>query len=78
MEMLPKEKIDRINELSRKAREGKLTEEEAKERTLLRKEYLEAFRKHFRNVIENVQIFDIEGNDVTPEKIKQLRRNKLN
>ncbi|MFC5541134.1 MAG: DUF896 domain-containing protein [Bacilli bacterium] len=76
--MLPKEKIDRINELTRKAREGKLTEEEAKERTLLRKEYLESFRESFRKTIENVQIFDIEGNDVTPEKIKQLRRNRLN
>ncbi|MED3660524.1 DUF896 domain-containing protein [Ureibacillus sp. FSL K6-8385] len=76
--MLPKEKIARINELTRKAREGKLTEEEAKERTMLRKEYLEAFREHFRKTIENVQIFDIEGNDVTPEKIKKLRRNRLN
>jgi len=76
--MLPKEKIDRINELTRKAREGKLTEEEAKERTLLRKEYLESFRESFRKTIEKVQIFDIEGNDVTPEKIKQLRRNRLN
>jgi len=76
--MLPKEKIARINELTKKAREGKLTEEEAKERTMLRKEYLEAFRENFRKTIENVQIFDIEGNDVTPEKIKELRRNKLN
>lgn len=76
--MLPKEKIARINELSRKAKEGKLTEAEAKERTMLRKEYLESFRASFKKTIENVQIFDIEGNDVTPEKVKQIRRNKLN
>ncbi|MBB5147762.1 MULTISPECIES: DUF896 domain-containing protein [Ureibacillus] len=76
--MLSKEKIARINELTRKAKEGKLTEEEAKERTMLRKEYLEAFRESFRKTIENVQVYDIEGNDVTPDKIKQLRRNKLN
>ncbi|MFC5558763.1 DUF896 domain-containing protein [Ureibacillus thermophilus] len=76
--MLSKEKIARINELTKKAREGKLTEAEAKERTMLRKEYLEAFRESFRQTIENVQIYDVEGNDVTPEKIKELRRNKLN
>lgn len=52
--MLPKEKIARINELSRKAREGKLTEAEAKERTMLRKEYLESFRANFKKTIENV------------------------
>lgn len=76
--MLSKEKIARINELSKKAKEGKLTEAEAKERTLLRKEYLESFRASFRNTIENVQIYDVEGNDVTPEKVKEIRRNKLN
>lgn len=76
--MLPKEKLQRINELSKKKKEGTLTEAEAKEQTLLRKEYLDAFRNSFRQTIENVQVFDIEGNDVTPEKIKQIQRNKLN
>lgn len=45
---------------------------------MLRKEYLEAFRESFRKTIENVQVYDIEGNDVTPDKIKQLHANKLN
>ncbi|MEK9197932.1 DUF896 domain-containing protein [Ureibacillus sp. FSL E2-3493] len=76
--MLSKEKIARINELSKKAKEGKLTEAEAKERTSLRKEYLESFRSSFRNTIENVQIYDADGNDVTPDKIKEIQRNKLN
>ena len=30
-----------------------------------------------RETIENVKVVDEEGNDVTPEKIKQIRRNKL-
>ncbi|MBD8025332.1 DUF896 domain-containing protein [Ureibacillus sp. Re31] len=76
--MLSKEKIARINELSKKAKEGKLTEAEAKERTSLRKEYLESFRSSFRNTIENVQVYDANGNDVTPDKIKKIQRNKLN
>ncbi|RUL55118.1 DUF896 domain-containing protein [Lysinibacillus antri] len=76
--MLSKEKIERINELSKKAKEGTLTEADAKERTLLRKEYLESFRNSFRNTIENVQVYDSNGNEVTPEKIKQIQKSKLN
>lgn len=76
--MLSKEKIARINELSKKKKAGTLTEEEAKEQTLLRKEYLESFRNSFRDTIENVQVFDAAGNDVTPEKVKRLKNNRLN
>lgn len=76
--MLSKEKIARINELSKKKKAGTLTEEEAKEQTLLRKEYLESFRNSFRDTIENVQVFDAAGNDVTPEKVRKLKNNRLN
>ncbi|MEG0448597.1 MAG: DUF896 domain-containing protein [Lysinibacillus sp.] len=75
--MLSKEKINRINELSRKAKAGSLTEEEAKERTLLRKEYLDTFRATMRDTIEHVKVVDVEGNDVTPEKLKQVKKNKF-
>lgn len=75
--MLSKEKLARINELSRRARAGILTEEEAKERTLLRKEYLDTFRATMRNNIENIKVVDPEGNDVTPEKLKQIKANKF-
>ena len=75
--MLSKEKINRINELSAKAKSGTLTEAEAKERSALRKEYLDTFRATMRNTIENVKVVDPEGNDVTPEKVKQARNNKF-
>lgn len=74
--MLSKEKIARINELSKKKKLGKLTEAEAKEQTALRKEYLDTFRNSFRDTITNVQIIDAAGNDVTPDKVKQIKRNK--
>ena len=74
--MLSKEKLQRINELTRKAKAGVLTEGEAKERTALRKEYLDTFRATMRHNIENLKIVDPEGNDVTPDKIKQLKSNK--
>ncbi|MFJ7667492.1 DUF896 domain-containing protein [Lysinibacillus sp. NPDC097195] len=75
--MLSKEKIKRINELAAKAKAGNLTEEEAKERTSLRKEYLDTFRATMRDTIENVKVVDEEGNDVTPEKVKQAKKNKF-
>jgi len=75
--MLSKEKIKRINELSAKAKNGTLTEAEAKEQTALRKEYLDTFRATMRDTIEHVKVVDVEGNDVTPEKVKQAKKNKF-
>lgn len=74
--MLSKEKIARINELSKKSREAGLTQEEAKEQTKLRSEYLQSFRSSMANTLENVTIIDPEGNDVTPQKVKGIRENK--
>ena len=75
--MLSKEKISRINELSKKKKMGTLTEAEAKEQTQLRKEYLDTFRNSMRETIENVKIVDQEGNDVTPEKVKEAKKKKF-
>ena len=75
--MLSKEKISRINDLSKKKKAGTLTEAEAKEQTQLRKEYLDTFRNSMRETIENVKIVDQEGNDVTPEKVKEAKKKKF-
>ena len=45
---MEKEKIDRINELGRIAKERELTEEEKTERQALREEYLRYFRSAIR------------------------------
>lgn len=74
--MLSKEKIARINELSKKKKAGTLTEAEAKEQTALRKEYLDSFRNSMRNTIENVKVVDAAGNDVTPAKVKEAQQHK--
>ncbi|WP_042472178.1 DUF896 domain-containing protein [Bacillus ndiopicus] len=74
--MLSKQKLARINTLAKKAKEGTLTEAEAKERTALRKEYLDTFRSTMRETIEHVKIVDPEGNDVTPEKLKNIKQQK--
>lgn len=75
--MLSANKIKRINELSKKSKTIGLSIEEAKEQTQLRKEYLQAFRTSMRSTIEQVTIIDPEGNDVTPEKVKEARQNKF-
>ena len=74
--MLSPEKINRINELARKKKEGKLTPTEEKEQQLLRQEYLEAFRGGMRNHIEVLKVVDNEGNDVTTDKLKAIQNEK--
>ncbi len=67
--------LKRINELAHKNKEG-LTEEETKERDRLRKEYLKNFREAMRSNIEMMRIFDKEGKEVTPEKVREIQRKK--
>ena len=74
--MLDPKKIERINELARKKKTVGLTQAEQDEQLLLRQEYLEAFRGGMRNQIEGLKVVDEEGNDVTPEKLKQIQREK--
>jgi uncharacterized protein YnzC (UPF0291/DUF896 family) len=75
--MLSKEKIARINELAKKAKQTGLSETEAKEQSKLRSEYLSAFRSSMENTLTNVTVIDPLGNDVTPEKIKKIKKNRL-
>jgi uncharacterized protein YnzC (UPF0291/DUF896 family) len=74
--MLDKEQLDRINELVRKDREVGLTEEEKKEQKDLREQYIKAFRSGMRNHIEGMKVVDPDGNDVTPDKVKEIQRKK--
>ncbi|GKV55503.1 UPF0291 protein [Sporosarcina sp. NCCP-2222] len=74
--MLSEDKIKRINELSNKSKTTGLSIEEAREQTALRKEYLQSLRTSMRNTIESVKVIDPEGNDVTPQKVKDARNKK--
>ena len=55
---MDKKKIDRINELAKKKKEQGLTEEELKEQTDLRQEYLNSVRENFRKTLESIEIKD--------------------
>lgn len=72
--MISKEKLARINQLAKKAKETGLTEIEAKEQSKLRGEYLQGFRSSMLNTLKSVKVIDPEGNDVTPEKLKKEQR----
>ncbi|WP_338754166.1 DUF896 domain-containing protein [Bacillus sp. FJAT-52991] len=74
--MLSAEKIARINELSKKSKAEGLTDDEKQEQVNLRQEYLKAFRSSMKNTVEAVRIFDPEGNEVTPKKIKDIQNKK--
>ena len=69
-------KIDRINELAKKKKTEGLTPEEKVEQAKLREEYIEGYRRTVRHHIEGIKIVDEEGNDVTPETLRQVQREK--
>ena len=71
--MLEKEQLDRLNELAKKKRDQKINKDELEELTKLRKEFLTNFRNSFRKQIEQTKVIDPEGNDVTPDKIKEIQ-----
>lgn len=71
--MMSKEKLSRINYLANKAKQDGLTKAEKAEQDTLRKEYLQNIRQSFTNQITNMTVIDPEGNDVTPEKVKQIK-----
>lgn len=74
--MLEKKKLDRINELVRQERTEGLSAEEKEEQKVLREEYINAFRSGMRNHIEGMKIVDPDGTDVTPDKIKEIQKEK--
>ena len=71
--MLTADKLNRLNELAKKKKLGTITDEELKAQQVLREEYLMTFRESMKNTIENVKVIDPNGEDVTPEKLKQIQ-----
>ena len=58
---MEQKKIDRINELARKAKTSQLTDEEKAEQTALRNEYREAFRRSLSSQLDNTYIMTSDG-----------------
>ncbi|MGZ0039200.1 DUF896 domain-containing protein [Paenibacillus ottowii] len=63
--------LERINQLANKAKDVGLTESEKTEQMDLRKEYLQIFRGSVQSILLNATIYDPNGDDVTPEKLRR-------
>ncbi|MGM9652485.1 MAG: DUF896 domain-containing protein [Eubacteriales bacterium] len=65
---MDQKKIDRLNELARKSRAQGLSDDEAREQSALRAEYIAAYRASLRGILENTYI---ERPDGTREKLQK-------
>lgn len=54
-------KIARINELYHKSKAEGLTEDELKEQQILRREYIDSFRRNLRSQLDNISIVEADG-----------------
>ncbi|MBP3445669.1 MAG: DUF896 domain-containing protein [Clostridia bacterium] len=69
---MDQKKIDRINELARKAKVQELTPEETEERAQLRAEYIAAYKLNLVAALESVRVVDDKGNK-SPLKKKDVQ-----
>ena len=65
---MEKSKIDRINELAKKQKEGTLTQDEVQEQKELRQEYIDEYKRNLKAQLDNTYIMDENG---TKTKLKK-------
>ena len=70
---MEQKKIDRINELAKKQKSEGLSEEEKAEQAVLRKEYIEAYKRSLVSQLENLYFVETDG---TKTKVIPKDRNK--
>ena len=74
LNMFDQKKLDRINELAKKNKAEGLTPEELSEREVLRKEYLDNFRAHFRSRLDSVKVVSPEEYEEEMKKQKKQQQ----
>ena len=76
---MTEDKIKRINELARKQKAEGLTEEEKAEQAVLRREYIESYKRSLVAQLENTYVVDEQGNkQKLTERVKtKSEKNKL-
>lgn len=65
---MEQKKIDRINELARKSKTVGLTESEKEEQAILRREYIDSFKRSLTSQLDNMYIVDEKGNKKKVER----------
>ena len=58
---MEQKKLDRINELAKKAKESGLTADESAEREILRKEYIAEWKANLTEQLDNTYIIEPDG-----------------
>lgn len=58
---MEQKKIDRINELAKKQKSSGLTPEEKEEQAVLRKEYIEAYKRSLLSQLDNMYFIEPDG-----------------
>lgn len=69
---MEQKKIDRINELARKAKQGPLTEAELRERETLRREYIDSVVGSLKGQLDHTYIVDKQGRKTKLRKKEDL------
>ncbi len=59
---MTEEQIKRINELARKQKEGCLTDAEKEEQAILRRQYIDSYKRNLIAQLENTYLVDEKGN----------------
>lgn len=58
---MDEQKIARINELYHKSKSEGLTDEERKEQQVLRREYVDSFKRNLRGQLDQISIQEADG-----------------
>lgn len=66
--------LDRINELANKEKVQTLSVEEKQEQQALRQDYLKMIRGQVLHTFSTMKVVDPLGQDVTPDKVYDLRK----
>lgn len=69
---MEQKRIDRINELARKAKQGPLSEEELREREALRREYIDSVVGSLKGQLDHTYIVDKQGRKTKLRKKEDL------
>ena len=58
---MTEERIERSNELYRKSKKEGLTDAEKQEQQILRREFIDSFRRNLRGQLDNISIKEADG-----------------
>ena len=72
---MEKIKVDRINELAKKMKTLGLTEEEKAEQAILRREYIDSFKRSLTGQLDNM--YKEKKKELEKKKVKDKREEKI-